>query len=195
MGKLKTNSHSSPDVKMEMDEDVKPLINDLGNSAVETPISAKVGQDEYDGLCSMVNAIAHPLAPRKVAKKIYKLIKKASKDKQCLRQGMCDVQKALRRNETGVVVLAGLQNCHVEKISLDKNLFTGNVSPVDVYSHIPGICEEKDIPYIFTPSREHLGLATGHKRAAILLLIKEHADYADLFHEVSELIKRIAPDV
>lgn len=42
-----------------------------------------------------------------------------------------------------------------------KNLFAGNVSPVDVYSHIPGICEEKDIPYIFTPSREHLGLATG----------------------------------
>lgn len=31
----------------------------------------------------------------------------ASKDKQYLRQGMCDVQKALRRNETGVVVLAG----------------------------------------------------------------------------------------
>lgn len=41
------------------------------------------------------------------------------------------------------------------------NQFTGNVSPIDVYSHIPGICEEKDIPYIFTPSREHLGLAAG----------------------------------
>lgn len=31
----------------------------------------------------------------------------ASKDKQRLRQGISDVQKALRRNETGVVVLAG----------------------------------------------------------------------------------------
>uniref|UniRef100_A0A1I7V5Q3 Ribosomal_L7Ae domain-containing protein n=1 Tax=Loa loa TaxID=7209 RepID=A0A1I7V5Q3_LOALO len=177
MGKSKTDLHSNADVKMEVDEDVKPSVNGLGDKGIlETPMSAKVGQDEYDELCTMVNAIAHPLAPRKVAKKIYKLIKKASKDKQYLRQGMCDVQKALRKNETGIVVLAG------------------NVSPVDVYSHIPGICEEKDIPYIFTPSREHLGLATGHKRAAILLLIKEHADYADLFHEVSELIKRIAPD-
>ncbi|KAL3997299.1 Ribosomal protein L7Ae/L30e/S12e/Gadd45 family protein [Acanthocheilonema viteae] len=174
MGKSRTNSHSNADVKMEVDDDVKPSVNDLGDSIMETPLSSK---DEYDQLCTMVNAIAHPLAPRKVAKKIYKLVKKASKDKQYLRQGMCDVQKALRRNETGVVVLAG------------------NVSPIDVYSHIPGICEEKDIPYIFTPSREHLGLATGHKRAAILLLIKEHSDYADLFHEVSELIKRITPDV
>ncbi|KAM3721736.1 putative H/ACA ribonucleoprotein complex subunit 2-like protein [Dirofilaria immitis] len=162
---------------MEVEEDVKPSVNDLDvKNVVETPMPTKVGQDEYDELCTMVNAIAHPLAPRKVAKKIYKLIKKASKDKQNLRQGMCDVQKALRRNETGVVVLAG------------------NVSPVDVYSHVPGICEEKDIPYIFTPSREHLGLATGHRRAAILLLIKEHADYADLFHDVSEMIKKIAPD-
>ncbi|KAK6105742.1 Ribosomal protein L7Ae/L30e/S12e/Gadd45 family protein [Brugia pahangi] len=176
MGKSKV--HPNTEVKIEVDEDVKPLVNDLADTSVlGTPMSAKVGQDEYEELCTMVNAIAQPLAPRKVAKKIYKLIKKASKDKQYLRQGMCDVQKALRRNETGIVVLAG------------------NVSPIDVYSHIPCICEEKDIPYIFTPSREHLGLATGHKRAAILLLIKEHEDYADLFHEVSELIKRIAPDI
>ncbi|MCP9264105.1 putative H/ACA ribonucleoprotein complex subunit 2-like protein [Dirofilaria immitis] len=166
MGKSKSNLHSNVDVKMEVEEDVKPSVNDLDvKNVVETPMPTKVGQDEYDELCTMVNAIAHPLAPRK-----------ASKDKQNLRQGMCDVQKALRRNETGVVVLAG------------------NVSPVDVYSHVPGICEEKDIPYIFTPSREHLGLATGHRRAAILLLIKEHADYADLFHDVSEMIKKIAPD-
>lgn len=53
------------------------------------------------------------------------------------------------------------RNCCIGKISKDKNVFAGDVSPVDVYSHIPGICEEKDIPYIFTPSREHLGLATG----------------------------------
>ncbi|VDK81233.1 unnamed protein product [Onchocerca ochengi] len=177
MGKSRSDLHSNTDVKMEVEEDVKPSVNDLGDKSIMgTPMSAKVGQDEYDELCTMVNAIAHPLASRKMAKKIYKLIKKASKDKQYLRQGMYDVQKALRRNETGIVVLAG------------------NVSPLDVYSHIPGICEEKDIPYIFTPSREHLGLATGHKRAAILLLIKEHADYTDLFHEVSELIKRIAPE-
>lgn len=36
---------------------------------------------------------------------------------------------------------------------------------------------------------------SGHKRAAILLLIKEHEDYADLFQEVCGLIKCIVPDV
>lgn len=48
----------------------------------------------------------------------------ASKDKQYLRQGMCDVQKALRRNETGVVVLAGRifqPNKHFVKLRLPKS--------------------------------------------------------------------------
>lgn len=40
-------------------------------------------------------------------------------------------------------------------------LSLGNVTPVDVYSHIPAMCEEKEIPYIYVPSREHLGLAAG----------------------------------
>ena len=58
-----------------------------------------------------------------------------------LRTGMKDVSKAIRKNEQGMVVLAG------------------NVSPIDIYSHIPAICEEKGLPYIYTPSKEQLGLA------------------------------------
>lgn len=45
MGKSKVNLHSNADVKMEVDEDVKPSVNDLGDkSIVETPVSAKLGQ-------------------------------------------------------------------------------------------------------------------------------------------------------
>jgi len=58
-----------------------------------------------------------------------------------LRTGMKDVSKAIRKNEQGMIVLAG------------------NVSPIDIYSHIPAICEEKGLPYIYTPSKEQLGLA------------------------------------
>lgn len=62
---------------------------------------------EYEELCAFVNPIAQPLAGRKVAKKLYKLIKKAAKEKNHLRQGIHDVHKALRRGETGLIVLAG----------------------------------------------------------------------------------------
>lgn len=64
------------------------------------------------------------MANRKLAKKVYKLIKKASKNKVIffdywmvfytklifqgqLRQGLTDVQKAIRKKEQGLVVLAG----------------------------------------------------------------------------------------
>ncbi|PIO75765.1 ribosomal protein L7Ae [Teladorsagia circumcincta] len=136
----------------------------LNESAlVDAPTTAK---DEYEHLCSLVNAIAKPLASRKLAKKLYKLVKKSAKHQHYLRQGLKDVQKAIRKNEKGIMVLAG------------------NVSPIDVYSHIPALCEEHEIPYAFTPSREQLGLAAGHRRPAIILLIRPHADYQELYDEV-----------
>lgn len=64
-------------------------------------------RDEYEHLCQLVNQIAQPLASRKIAKKIYKLIRKANKEKGFLRQGLADVMKAFRKNEKGIVILAG----------------------------------------------------------------------------------------
>ncbi|VDM65153.1 unnamed protein product [Strongylus vulgaris] len=145
------------------------------SAIVDGPSTAK---EEYEYLCTLVrlvlvgmyslqvNAISKPLANRKLAKKLYKLVKKSAKQPHHLRQGLKDVQKALRKNEKGIAVLAG------------------NVSPIDVYSHIPALCEELEIPYVFTPSREQLGLAAGHRRPAILLLIRPHPDYQELYDEV-----------
>ena len=62
---------------------------------------------EYEELCTLVNAIAQPMAPRKLAKKLYKLVKKAAKEKGHLRQGIHDVHKAIRHDQTGIVILAG----------------------------------------------------------------------------------------
>lgn len=143
------------------------------SALIEGPTTAK---DEYEHLCTLVNVISKPLASRKLAKKLYKLVKKSSKHQHFLRQGLKDVQKAIRKNEKGVMILAG------------------NVSPIDVYSHIPGLCEEHEIPYAFTPSREQLGLAAGHRRPAIVLLVRPHEDYQELYDEVYEAVNRLVVD-
>lgn len=36
-------------------------------------------------------------------------------------------------------------------------VLAGNITPIDVITHIPILCEEKDIPYIYVPAKEHLG--------------------------------------
>lgn len=129
--------------------------------------------------------IAKPMASRKLAKKLYKLVKKSAKHPHYLRQGLKDVQKAMRKNEKGIAVLAGELGNLFLKGKVNPLSIVGNVSPIDVYSHIPALCEELEIPYAFTPSREQLGLAAGHRRPAILLLIRPHPDYQELYDEVS----------
>merc|ERR1712043_72033 len=120
----------------------------------------------------MLNAVAKPLASKKVTKKIYKLVKKAAKSKQ-LRRGVKDVSKALRKKEKGVVI------------------FAGDVSPLDVYSHLPMLCEENKLPYCFVPARIDLGLAGQTKRACCVMLLKKDDEYTEAYAEVKDAVKEM----
>lgn len=33
-------------------------------------------------------------------------------------------------------------------------VIAGNISPIDVITHVPILCEESEIPYIYVPSKE-----------------------------------------
>ena len=70
-------------------------------------------------------------------------------------------------------------------------IFAGDVTPIDIMCHMPGVCEEKNIPYIYTPSRIELGHALGLKRTSLMVLVRQHADYQDLYDELSEELKAI----
>lgn len=111
------------------------------------------------------------MAPKKLSKKIYKLIKKSSSHKNYIRNGLKIVQKQLRLGEKGLV------------------FFAGDISPIEIMCHLPAVCEEKDIPYCYTPSRKDIGAAMGTMRGCIMVLVKEHDDYKDLYDEVRGEIK------
>ena len=78
---------------------------------------------------------------------------------------MKEVVKALRKSSTpssaaaadeappGVVVLAA------------------DISPMDVISHIPVLCEDHGIPYIYVTSRAELGAAGGTKRPTSVVMV------------------------
>merc|ERR1712010_309632 len=112
--------------------------------------------------------IAKPMASKKLTKKVYKVIKKGSKHKGFVRNGLKDVQARIRKGETGLVI------------------FAGDVTPIEVMCHMPAVCEEKGLPYVYTPSRQDLGTAMGVKRGSLMVLIKEHEDYKDVFEECKE---------
>merc|ERR1711976_545832 len=129
-------------------------------------------EETWNVLVSRVSAISNPLASRKLAKKLYKVIKKAQKHKH-LRKGVREVQKFVRKGENGIVV------------------FAGDTSPVDVISHMPLVCEERDIPYCYTPSKEDLGAACGSRRPTCMVMVRAHDDYQDLYDECFSDVKAL----
>ncbi|KAL0359059.1 UNVERIFIED_CONTAM: H/ACA ribonucleoprotein complex subunit-like protein [Sesamum angustifolium] len=79
--------------------------------------------------------IAKPLAGKKLCKRTLKLVRRAAEHK-CLKRGVKEVVKSIRRGNKGICVIAG------------------NISPIDVITHVPILCEEANIPYIYVPSKE-----------------------------------------
>ncbi|XP_071828449.1 H/ACA ribonucleoprotein complex subunit 2-like protein [Apostichopus japonicus] len=130
----------------------------------------------YEELVSRVSPIANPLASRKLTKKLYKTIKKAHKAKN-LRRGVIDVQKFIRKGESGFVV------------------FAGDVTPIEVMCHLPAVCEEKDIPYCYVPSKEELGTALDVKRTVCCVLVKESDDYKEHYDECFKQLKSLPPPI
>ena len=95
------------------------------------------------------------------------------KHKTHVRNGLKDVQTRIRKGETGIVV------------------FAGDVTPIEVMCHLPAVCEEKQIPYVFTPSRQDIGTAMGVKRGSLMVLIREHEDYKDVFDKCKSEIEAL----
>jgi len=112
--------------------------------------------DNYDNRLPAALPFAHPLAPKKLNKKVLKSVKKASKSKQA-RRGVKEVVKALRKGEKGIVIIAS------------------DIWPADVISHIPVLCEDNKVPYVFIPSKEDLGHAGSTKRPTSCVMVSPTA--------------------
>jgi H/ACA ribonucleoprotein complex subunit 2 len=72
-------------------------------------------------------------------------------------------------------------------------IFAGDVTPVEVMCHLPGVCEELEIPYIYVNSRQVLGSALGMKRGSLMVLLKKHDSYAELYDQVVQIIDSLPP--
>jgi H/ACA ribonucleoprotein complex subunit 2 len=130
--------------------------------------------DEAPKKARLVSPIANPLADSKLAKKVLKTVKKAAKSK-ALRRGVKEVVKALKKGEQGIAIIAG------------------DISPIEVIAHVPILCEEKNVAYVYVPSKEELGAASQTKRPTSIVLVKSHADFADAYGECESAMRAALP--
>mmetsp|Transcript_5610 Transcript_5610/g.11701 ORF Transcript_5610/g.11701 Transcript_5610/m.11701 type:complete len:154 (+) Transcript_5610:125-586(+) len=134
----------------------------------------KIDDKSYEEKCKAVSVISHPLASRKLTKKVHKLVKKASQAK-VVRRGVKEVIKALRKGEGKKDTVC---------------IIAGDIYPLDVISHLPILLEEKGVPYIFVPAKRDLGAAAGTKRPTSCVLVKGSASTVTTY-ESQELLDTI----
>jgi H/ACA ribonucleoprotein complex subunit 2 len=108
-----------------------------------------------------VSVIAKPLASKKTTKKLHKLVKKATQSKY-VRRGVKEVVKALRKGEKGFCIIAG------------------DISPIDVITHLPILCEDKNVPYFYVPSKHDLGAAASTKRPTSCILVSPKESFSEM---------------
>jgi large subunit ribosomal protein L7Ae len=81
-------------------------------------------------------------APKELQDLAYELIEKA-RDGGKLGKGANEATKYVERGQAKLVIMAE------------------DVTPEEILAHMPLLCEEKNIPYTYVPSKEELGNAAG----------------------------------
>ncbi|KAF2004189.1 L30e-like protein [Amniculicola lignicola CBS 123094] len=163
-----------------------------------------MGEDGADAeLLGALVPFAFPLAEdAKELKKILRTVKKSAKAKT-LRRGVKEVVKALRKSQTSAPSSSDISNPHAITI------IAADISPMDVISHIPVLCEDHNIPYIYIKSRAELGEASATKRpTSVVMIAREKAnkkttdvkaedekEFAEAYAELAKLVGKASKTV
>jgi H/ACA ribonucleoprotein complex subunit 2 len=72
-------------------------------------------------------------------------------------------------------------------------IIAGDISPIDVISHVPVLCEEADVPYAYVPSKEELGQAGSTKRptSVVMIVPGKEGDFKEAYDEIRKEFKEV----
>ena len=111
---------------------------------------------------------------KEIADAAYEALQISSKT-GIVRKGTNETTKAIERAQAKLVIIAE------------------DVDPPEVVAHLPLLCEERKIPYIFVPSKEKIGNAAGIDVPAASVCIVKEGDATGLVREIvarTEQMKR-----
>ncbi|NHV97370.1 MAG: 50S ribosomal protein L7ae [Thaumarchaeota archaeon] len=108
--------------------------------------------------------------PKELADAAYEAVRQARQSGK-VKKGTNETTKAVERGIAKLVVMAE------------------DVEPPEVVAHLPILCEERKIPYIYVPSKAQLGSALGLDVAAASAAIIEPSEAQTL---VEQIINEVA---
>ena len=110
--------------------------------------------------------------PQDLVSKVYEAITVAKATGK-VRKGVNETTKAIERGVAKLVVMAQ------------------DVTPEEVLMHLPILCEEKQIPYAYVPSKLELGKASGIEVPTSSIAVSEEGDAKKLIDEISTKVKSL----
>ncbi len=110
--------------------------------------------------------------PKELATKALQALQQASESGK-IRRGTNETTKAIERGTAKLVIIAE------------------DVTPPEVVAHLPLLCEEKKIPFIFVPTKEDLGAAAGIETSAAAVAIVQPNKAEALVNEVAQKVSAL----
>ena len=114
---------------------------------------------------------AWPKADNQMTKKLLDLCNQATTYKQ-MKKGANETTKALNRGVADLVLLAA------------------DTEPLEIVLHLPLLCEDKNVPYVYVPKQADLGRACGVSRNIVAAVILHHPD-SQLQPQINEMKDKV----
>ncbi|KAJ1667503.1 RNA binding protein snu13 [Coemansia sp. RSA 1813] len=118
-----------------------------------------------------VDPKAFPLADATLSTKILDLVQQASHYKQ-LKKGANEATKTLNRGISEFIIMAA------------------DCEPIEILLHLPLLCEDKNVPYVFVPSKTALGRACGVSRSVVAASVTTN-EASDLKPQITNIKQQI----
>ena len=108
--------------------------------------------------------------PKELADRVYETVE-GVRDTGKLKKGTNETTKAVERKRAMLVVIAE------------------DVEPAEIVAHLPALCDEKGIPYVYVPSKRELGAAAGIDVGSSAVTIVEAGETKQAAEEIIERIR------
>ena len=110
--------------------------------------------------------------PEEYINKVYELVEVARSTGK-IKKGTNETTKAVERGLAKLVVIAE------------------DVDPKEIVMHLPILAKEKNIPYVYVPSKKDLGAAAGLRVQAASVAIVDAGEGKQLLQEIVEALEKL----
>ncbi|MEG3224169.1 MAG: 50S ribosomal protein L7ae [Methanobacteriales archaeon Met13] len=110
--------------------------------------------------------------PKELADKAYEALEIA-RDTGKITKGTNEVTKAMERGNTLLVLIAE------------------DIDPPEIAAHMPVLAEEKEIPYVYIPTKDELGEAAGLNVGTASAGIIDAGEAQELIKDVAEKVEEL----